>query len=63
VTDFGATKTYQMLTALTAGFSDTSVLLPGGVSSSPVDVRHDVFVANAMSGATPISKDAAEHQN
>jgi hypothetical protein len=62
VTDFGTTKTYHILTALTTGFSDASVLLPGGVSSSPVDVRHDVFVANATSGAAAISKDAAEQK-
>jgi hypothetical protein len=62
VTDFGTTKTYHILTALTAGFSDASVLEPGGVSSSPVDVRHDVFVANATSGAAAISKDTAEQK-
>jgi hypothetical protein len=62
VTDFGTTKTYHVLTALTAGFSDESVLEPGGVSSSPMDVRHDVFVANATSGAAVISKDAAEQK-
>ena len=32
------------------------------MSSSPVDVRHDVFVANATSGAAAISKDAAEQK-
>jgi hypothetical protein len=62
VTDFGTTKTYHILTALTAGFSDTAVLEPGGASSSPEDVRHDVFVANATSGAAAISKDAAEQK-
>jgi hypothetical protein len=62
VTDFGTTKTYHIVTALTAGFSDPSVLEPAGVSSSPMDVRHDVFVANATSGATAISKDAAEEK-
>ena len=62
VTDFGTTKMYHILTALTVGFSDASVLEPAGVSSSPVDVRHDVFVANATSGAAAISKDAAEQK-
>ena len=36
VTDFGTTKTYHILTSLTAGFSDASVLEPAGVSSSPL---------------------------
>jgi hypothetical protein len=41
------------LTHLVTGFSDTSILQPRGIESSPLEMFHDGFLRWYQTGATP----------